>query len=469
MKRGRAASSWPSRRSPAEVASVSESVGRPRRNRALEQSRAERQTTKPDTGVVRLRKKNDLVGRADLASLGTISSRHAASSSLSETAASDRAVQGADSPDDHLGRRPKKHLKLGGRPETAHAGVANRGRESLEAASAKFSLWYHLLVLGGFSILVHGQGSKRLVLDAFAEYVVKRVGSDGTSETSPAVQAAIFMVHGFNPFVQVRSLLQEVADGIRPIHSMRSDTSNAATSDSGPRSGRSMMDLLQNIGERYGEGAPQRLFLIMHNIDGPGLATAEAQATLATLAALPRVHLIASLDQMDVTLLWPISSCYERFRWIWQHCPTYLPHTVEMSGAAECASSPSDEQVVRGATMLLSGLTPNAQRIFRILAELQLHQLADLARDATRSAGSRTKPGVPFVDFYRQCRERFLVSNPNALRSILRELADHNLLGASARGRRSVVPGLESGRDNVDWLQIPLKVAQIQDVLRKIS
>jgi hypothetical protein len=353
--------------------------------------------------------------------------------------------------------------------EEAGADTSDRVREALAAASTKFHLWYHLLVSGGFSILVHGKGSKRVVLDAFAEYLRKRVRSEQESASGASSSTAILAIYGFNPFIQLRTVLQEVADALAQAQPMRAASRKTSKWDVGPRSGRSLMDLLEFIRKHYVADACQRLFLILHNIDGAGLATPETQAAFATLASFPRIHLVASIDRMEVTVLWPVGSCYERFGWVWQDCSTHLRHTVEMSAATERSNSQSDEQVVRGATMLLSGLTPNAQRIFRTLLELQLSQLSDQSRDATRSSRSKAQVGVAFADFYRQCRTQFLVSNPNALRGMLRELEDHNLLGVGIRGRRCVVPGMESNREHSDWLQIPLSAAQMQEIFRRIS
>jgi hypothetical protein len=43
------------------------------------------------------------------------------------------------------------------------------------------------------------------------------------------------------------------------------------------------------------QGHLQRLYIVLHNIDGQQLRSPEAQALLGELAAMPRVHLIASV------------------------------------------------------------------------------------------------------------------------------------------------------------------------------
>lgn len=331
---------------------------------------------------------------------------------------------------------------------------------AVEAARAKFHLWYHLLVLGGFSVLLHGEGSKFAVLEAFAADLVKRNAVD-----APNIASAVLVVNGFNPFVQVRALVQEIADaaGARRLspHSRKHEHEHEPHA----RRGRPLAAQLRMLGELYKAEAPRRLFLVVHNIDGQTLSTTATQTLLANLASQPRVHLIATIDRMEVTLLWPVGSCYERFQWIWQHCPTHLPHVVETGGHAESAKTLSAEQLVRGAIMLLTGLTPNARRIFQLLAQMQLESVAS-AEDRTR--GDRVKQGISFSDFYRICRSKFFVSNANSLQAILRELEDHSLLESAVPGWRTGASGLENSRSIPDCLRIPLPSAQIREVLREL-
>lgn len=45
-----------------------------------------------------------------------------------------------------------------------------------------------------------------------------------------------------------------------------------------------------------------RLFLFIHNIDGPTLRTDKAQDFLSRLAAIPNVHMVASVDHNDAPI-----------------------------------------------------------------------------------------------------------------------------------------------------------------------
>ncbi|RTG83903.1 uncharacterized protein DC041_0003292 [Schistosoma bovis] len=50
------------------------------------------------------------------------------------------------------------------------------------------------------------------------------------------------------------------------------------------------------------EAEKSPLFLLLNNIDGPGLRNGKAQAVLARLAEIQHIHLVASLDHANMPL-----------------------------------------------------------------------------------------------------------------------------------------------------------------------
>lgn len=50
------------------------------------------------------------------------------------------------------------------------------------------------------------------------------------------------------------------------------------------------------------EAEKSPLFLLLNNIDGPGLRNGKAQAILARLAEIQHIHLVASLDHANMPL-----------------------------------------------------------------------------------------------------------------------------------------------------------------------
>lgn len=73
--------------------------------------------------------------------------------------------------------------------------------------------------------------------------------------------------------------------------------------------------------------------LAPHTTPPTGLRSAEDQAWLAQLAALPAVHLIASLDHVHAGLLWDGRGA-AAFRWLWVDATSYGPYSAETLGTA---------------------------------------------------------------------------------------------------------------------------------------
>lgn len=157
----------------------------------------------------------------------------------------------------------------------------------------------------------------------------------------------------------------------------------------------------------------RRLYVVLHNIDGQNLRSPEVQAVLGELAAMPRVHLIASVDHINAPLLWTKREA-ARFNFVWEEATTYNPYAHETAHMPQSMASGGQERHhLRGAANVLQTLTPNSRHIFRLLAQ---HQLA-----------SPNAPGMPFYAFYTQVREQFLATTEATLRSHLTEFVDHKL------------------------------------------
>lgn len=63
---------------------------------------------------------------------------------------------------------------------------------------------------------------------------------------------------------------------------------------------------------------------------------------------------------------------YMQFNWYWHHVPTFAPYKVEGVFFPLILSHGNASQSAKTATIVLQSLTPNAQCVFKILAEYQL-------------------------------------------------------------------------------------------------
>jgi hypothetical protein len=151
-----------------------------------------------------------------------------------------------------------------------------------------------------------------------------------------------------------------------------------------------------------------------------GLRDAAGQRLLSELASLPNVHLAASCDHVNSSLLWDLQA-RDRFSWAWHNATTFEAYSAEVAAAAVPALlvGRREECSRQAAAVVLASLSRNAREVFKVLAEGQ-------GRNEEGQAESET--GLSFQRLFQACRERFLVSNEPLLRSFLTEFRDHDLL-----------------------------------------
>ena len=143
--------------------------------------------------------------------------------------------------------------------------------------------------------------------------------------------------------------------------------------------------------------------VILHNIDGAGLRNSAAQKILSELAAVPGVHLIASLDHPNLPLrknltiyhlfsFDPRDLCLslflhkiflivwnqndlDRFRWVYCHASTFAAYSefpipdLTVTGAKGSAVELSSLRHV------FESLNPNAKLIYREIAKFQVQEV----------------------------------------------------------------------------------------------
>ncbi|XP_061090987.1 origin recognition complex subunit 2 [Conger conger] len=285
-------------------------------------------------------------------------------------------------------------------------GQLNKGHEK------HFNKWMLQLQLG-FSVLVYGLGSKKLLLETFR-----------TSMLSDSVH---MVINGFFPSITLKSILNsitgEVLDHIGNF--------------------RTPMDQMDFIVEAMRKDPDFHVYLIIHNIDGPMLRNEKTQQTLGQLASIPNIHMVASIDHINAPLVWDQPKM-SLFNWLWYETTTYLPYVEETSYENSLLVQQSGALALSSLTHVLRSLTPNARGIFRLLAEFQLEN-----RD------NPTYTGLSFQDFYQRCREAFLVNSDITLRTQLTEFRDHKLIRT------------KKGADGVEYLLIPVDPGTLSDFLEK--
>lgn len=160
---------------------------------------------------------------------------------------------------------------------------------------------------------------------------------------------------------------------------------------------------------------------------------------------------------------------HTQFKWSWYHVPTFAPYKVEGVFYPLILASGGHAQTTKTALVVLQSLTPNAQSVFRVLAEYQLANEKEEGKfvvdlfSCKISHGLQTKPhlpclsGMPVSSLYTKCRERFLVSSQVTLNSHLTEFKDHDLVK------------IRKHSDGQDCLHIPLVSDALEKLLQELA
>eukprot|EP01039_Chlorochromonas_danica_P005863 gene5863-6456_t len=222
-------------------------------------------------------------------------------------------------------------------------------------------------------------------------------------------------------------------------------------------------------GGRYAH-TQARLYLIIDEICGPIFAHMEAQACLSILAACKSISLIASLEILNLPLLWD-SLTLARFAWSYQHLPTYVHHHFPADhclwshggGETTSRSSGPDGDVHRTATMFES--LPYAHReILRIMCRkviekqrLLEERKADKSIATGRAKNKQNKEDphcIDLDDVVKEATASMLARTRAELEVICKNFFDHRIL-----------EDLRTARGN--HLKVLLSDKALQDILAK--
>ncbi|WJX09434.1 Origin recognition complex subunit 2 [Trifolium repens] len=292
----------------------------------------------------------------------------------------------------------------------------------IDSYTSMYAEWL-LSLRCGFALLMYGFGSKKALIEDFASKTL--------------TEYSVVVINGYLQAINLKQVLIALAE-------LLCDQVKAKRKVSGrqPFNTQSMEDLLTFLYEAEVEDNDSFVCVVIHNIDGPGLRDSETQQYLARLASCTHIRIVASIDHVNAPLFWDKNMAHTQFNWCWYHVPTFAPYKVEGMFYPLILAHGSASQSVKTAAIVLQSLTPNAQSVFKVLAEYQI---------------SHPDEGMPISDLYSVCRERFLVSNQVTLNSHLTEFKDHELVKTKRHS------------EGQDCLHIPLTTEALQKVLLEIS
>lgn len=300
----------------------------------------------------------------------------------------------------------------------------------LNSYRSSYSKWVFELRCG-FNLLMYGFGSKKALIEDFA--------------SSALTECAVVVVNGYLQSINIKQVVIALAEVLwDQLKSTGRTPSRNLPKVQQPFNSKTMDDLLSFLdGSRAEEQSDCSVCVVVHNIDGPGLREPDTQQYLARVAACSHVRMVASMDHVNAPLLWDKKMVHAQFNWCWYHVPTFAPYKFEGIFYPLILAHGSTAQSAKTAVIVLESLTPNAQNVFKVVAE---HQLAHPDEE-----------GIAINNLYTTCRERFLVSSLVTLNSHLTEFKDHELL----KTRRH--------SDGHDCFYIPLSSDAIEKLLQDLS
>ncbi|XP_078376067.1 origin recognition complex subunit 2-like isoform X2 [Oculina patagonica] len=274
-----------------------------------------------------------------------------------------------------------------------------------------FDKWmFHLR--NGFSILLYGLGSKKVLLDQFR-----------SSKLSAHLQV---VVNGFFPSLTIKNVLNIITEEIL-LH----DGSFKSLTD--------QCDFIKQA--LSNEKCSEEVFVIIHNIDGSMLRSKKTQTVLSLLAEVDGLHIIASIDHINAPLIWNHTQL-GRFNWSWFDVTSFEPYKEETSYENSLLVQHTGALALSSLVHVFRSLTPNARGIFILIAGHQLEE-----------KDNNCYIGLSFNACYSKCREQFLVNSDSTLKAQLIEFRDHKLITS------------KKGTDGVEYLYIPVDSATLKQFI----
>ncbi len=306
--------------------------------------------------------------------------------------------------------------------ETTSSGYREDCQALYKEYANLYPYWLHVLA-NGYSVLLYGLGSKKRLLEDFRNKHLKT--------------SCHFVVNGFFPGLTMKKILNTLSSELLEHTGSFKTLIDQA------------MFIRSKLENKYvpisDKSPPKKLFVVVHNIDGPMLRGDTAQTVLSLLAQSPAIHLLASIDHINAPLNWDQRKL-SKFNWLWHDVTTFEFYRDETSYENSLLIQQTGGLALSTLTHVTKSLTPNARGIFELLAKYQLEHKSDK---------EGVYLGMSFHDCYLRCREKFLVNSDMTLRAQLTEFIDHKLVRS------------KKGQDGVEYLFIPIDSGILSEFLEQ--
>ena len=216
--------------------------------------------------------------------------------------------------------------------------------------------------------------------------------------------------------------------------------------------------------------AVSRLYIVVHSLDGDGLASPRSQEALAVLAACPSISVLASCDHLNCPLLWT-TEISSTFNWLYVNVTTYQPYIKSLFGSTVESflhgESKHTTNAYQGSQLFCKGLTARHRDVVsELIFFLQKKNMQSMLNDNS-SSNSSSKGSVPKrkldicgmlkSELYDNCKKKLLFNNMGELTKALKELAEQNMVQLSNHSSSS------SGKD---FITINMTFAEMDQFLK---
>ena len=270
-----------------------------------------------------------------------------------------------------------------------------------------------------FNLCLHGYGSKRELVTAFANYLCS---------SSPAEPPKIFIANGYTQTLTLRHLLTQLATMVFNC------TSATLPSNLGSQPREMLTVILEHLRSRDSE-ADSPYYIFINSLDAPPLRRTPIPSLLASLAASPHIHLLATCDTPNFPLLWP-TTLRDQYNFLFHDTTTYLSYAdAEIPSVIDSVNellgrSGRAVKGKEGVGFVLRSLPENARNLYRVLIAEILTVMDDDDDDGGGGGGGsgRSDVGVEYKVLYQKVVEEFICSNEMGFRQMLKEFYDHQMI-----------------------------------------
>ena len=319
-------------------------------------------------------------------------------------------------------------------------------KKHLMKLHARSFLQWRFELSEGFNICLYGWGSKRQLVNKFAEWLHPK--------HNPPPK--IVMVNGYTPKLNIRTVLNTLRKAV---------LGDDAAARLVGQPNEVLESLLTHLTSHTLDSA---VIVMINSIDAASLRRPSTQSLLAKLAAHASVNVIATADTPSFPLMWN-TTLRDQFNFVFHDCTTYAPYDAEL-GVVDDVHDLLGRKGRRiggkeGVGFVLKSLPENARNLYRVLLTETLAIFADgMEDDATRQyeeegeelAAAKRGPevdgqvGIDLRLLYQKASEEFICSSEMNFRTLLKEFHDHEMIVSRRDASGTEVLGVPLGREDME-------------------